>query len=134
MTYDSMMLSCMDPRMTGLVQAHMADRGLAGRYSHVALAGGCLWFLAFPSWGRTFFANLALSVERHGISRLIVVNHRDCAVLHRLPGCVRGPNAHRVAMQGLRAEVASRHPKLAFEGILMDLDGRVETLVKGSAI
>lgn len=128
MTYDSMLLSCMDPRITGLVQAYMADRCLTGKYSHVALAGGCLWILAFPSWGRTFFANLALSIERHGISRLIVINHRDCAVLQRV-GRAHRPIAHQAAMQALREEVASRHPRLAFEGLLMDLCGRVEILV-----
>lgn len=135
MPCEAMLLSCIDPRMAAVMLGYMKDRGLAKRYSHIALAGGCLGVIALPSWQEVFFDNLAMSIESHGISRLIVINHRDCGALRaayeagRVPTQDKEKDIHKRALRAFRKQVLRRCPELAFEGLLMDATGHFDVLV-----
>ena len=78
--YDSLLLSCIDPRMVGPVFRYMRRRGLDGRYSQVVLAGAALGVEApaFAAWRQTFWENLDASIALHRIARVIAINHQDC--------------------------------------------------------
>jgi carbonic anhydrase len=134
--YDSMLLSCIDPRMVIPVSRYMHTRGLDGQYSQFVFAGAAIGVEApaFSAWRQTFWDNLAISIELHRISRLIVINHRDCggARLACGAGSVATPelerSTHQRILTAFKAEVARRHPGLRVEGLLMSLDGVVEVL------
>jgi hypothetical protein len=134
--YDSLLLSCIDPRMVEPVFRYMHQRGLGGRYSQVVLAGAALGIQApaFVAWRQTFWDNLDASVALHRITRVIAINHRDCGAARIAYGAdsVATPEAeeslHQRVLTEFKAEVATRHPGLRVEGLLMGLDGAVTVL------
>ena len=129
--YEAMLLSCIDPRIVTPVYDWMNGRGLQGRYSQFVIAGAAVAVVApaFAAWRVAFWDNLATSVELHRISRLIIVDHRDCGAARIAYGetALATPEAetklHREVTASLSAEVAKRMPKLQVECGLMALDG-----------
>jgi carbonic anhydrase len=134
--YDSMLLSCIDPRMVDPVFRYMHRRGLDGRYSQFVFAGAAIGVEApsFMAWRQTFWDNLAASIELHRISRVIAIDHQDCGGARIAYGAdsIATPEAerrtHQLALTAFKAEVARRHPDLRVEGLLMSLQGAVERL------
>ncbi|WP_424811135.1 hypothetical protein [Roseococcus sp. YIM B11640] len=133
--YDAMLLTCIDPRLVSPVYAWMGQRGLSGRFSRFAIAGAALGVVspAFATWQPAFWDNLATSVQLHKVPRVIAVGHRDCGAAKIAYGAeaVATPEAesalHRRVFAAFRAELAQRHPALRAEGVLMALDGTVES-------
>jgi hypothetical protein len=134
--YDSMLLSCIDPRLVDPVHAWMATRGLAGKYSQINIAGAAVGVVAepFASWRPAFWDNLATSIQLHKIGRLIAVNHRECgaASIAYGPAAIAAREAetelHRKVAGDFRAAVAAKHPALAVEVGLMAIDGGIVML------
>jgi carbonic anhydrase len=133
--YDSMLLSCIDPRMVEPVHDWMTQRGLRGQYSQFVIAGAAIGVVAepFEDWHEAFWENLATSVKLHKIHRVIAVDHRDCgaAKIAYGAGSVATPDAetalHRDVAGQFRAQVAKHFPDLQVETELMALDGSVVT-------
>jgi hypothetical protein len=134
--YDSLLLSCIDPRMVDPVFRYMHWRGLDGRYSQVVLAGAALGIEApaFAAWRQTFWDNLDASIALHRITRVIAINHQDCGAARIAYGAdsIATPEAekrlHQRVLTDFKAEVAKRYPSLRVEGLLMGLDGAVTVL------
>ncbi len=134
--YDSMLLSCIDPRIVDPVYDYMRHRGLDGNYSQFVFAGAAVGVEApaFASWRETFWDNLATSIQLHKVSRVIAIDHRDCGAAKIAYGAnsIATPEAetatHRRVLTAFKAEVKQRHPDLRVEGLLMSLDGAVEVL------
>lgn len=134
--YEAMMLGCIDPRIVDPMFRYMHGRGLDGRYSQFVFAGAAIGVEApsFEDWRKTFWENLATSIELHRVSRLVVIDHRDCGAARIAYGAesIATPQAetqtHRRVLIALKAEMARRYPALQFEGLLMALDGKVEAL------
>src|SRR5258706_16098743 len=76
-----MVMSCIDPRLQEPVCKYTAGRHLTGKFSQFTIAGAAVGVVAdaFKEWHKTFWDNLATSVELHGVEKVIVINHRDCA-------------------------------------------------------
>lgn len=135
-SYDAMLLSCIDPRMVQPVFDYMAHQGLTGKYSQVVLAGAAVAVVAptFESWEPAFWGNLAATIELHRIRRLVAIDHRDCGAARIAYGetAIATPQAetatHRRVFADFREQVAKRHPQLAVETGLMALDGTVEKM------
>jgi carbonic anhydrase len=134
--YEAMLLSCIDPRMVAPVYKYMDGRGLGGRYSQFVIAGAGAAVVApkYKAWRPAFWDNLAVSVELHGITRVIVIDHRDCGAVRLAYGAksIATPQAetktHRKILAEFREALAKRHPHLEAETGLMALDGSYETL------
>ncbi len=58
--YEAMLLSCIDPRMVTPVYKYMDQRGLAGQYSQLVIAGAAIAVVApkFEVWRPAFWDNL----------------------------------------------------------------------------
>ena len=132
--YDSMLLTCIDPRLVSPVNAWMDGQGLKGKFSQFAIAGASIGVVApsFAGWAPAFWDNLAASIQLHKISRVVVVNHRDCGAAKIAYGepAVASRDAetalHRKVFADFAAQVAQKQPALKVNGGLMALDGSIE--------
>ena len=133
---DALLLTCMDYRLLDAVSRYMAGRALTGRSDHVILAGASLGALthSYPAWSVTFRNHLNLAIKLHQISRVIVLDHRDCGAYRRVFGRdlaadpVDERDMHAQQLTALRAAIKTQHPSLAVELLLMSLDGSVEEI------
>ena len=75
-----MVLSCIDPRFQSLVHSLLKKKKLTGKYSAFTIAGAAVGVThsKFKKWHKTFYDNLATSIQLHKIEKLIVINHKDC--------------------------------------------------------
>ncbi len=134
--YEAMVLSCIDPRFQELVRRYAARRGLTGKFSQFIIAGAAIGVVAepFKDWHKTFWDNLAASIQLHNIKRVIAIDHRDCGAAKMAYGADKVANpkieteTHRAALEEFRKQVAARQPALKVETGLMALDGRFEAL------
>ena len=78
--YEAMVLSCIDPRFQAKVFYHLKRKKLTGKYSAFTIAGAAIGVThkKFKKWHSTFWDNLETSIKLHKISKLIVLNHKDC--------------------------------------------------------
>jgi len=134
--YDAMMLSCIDPRFQEPVCQWAAKHTLVGKYSHFAIAGAAIGVVApaFKDWHKTFWDNLAASVDLHGIDKVIAIDHRDCGAAKIAYGeaavatAAAETKTHRDALAEFRTQLKQNQPKLAVETGLMSLDGSLEVM------
>ena len=135
--FDSMLLGCIDPRMVTPMGDYMFGRGLRGKFSQFIMAGAAVGVVApqFASWQPAFWDNLATSIKLHSISRLIVIDHRDCGAAKIAYGDAAvatkaaETDTHKKAASAFRAEMTKRQPKMKLEIGLMALDGTIEMFV-----
>ncbi len=131
---EAMVLACIDPRMQEPVHTYLVSRGLIGEYSQFIFAGAAIGVVApaFADWRKTFWDNLATSIDLHKIKKVIAIDHRDCGAARIAYGesSIATPAAetetHRKALAEWRGEVSKRQPKLQIETMLMALDGSVQ--------
>ena len=78
--YEAMVLSCIDPRFQVKVFNHLKRKKLTGKYSAFTIAGAAIGVThkKLKKWHSTFWDNLETSIKLHQISKLIVLNHKDC--------------------------------------------------------
>jgi hypothetical protein len=134
--YEAMILACIDPRFQDPVHAYAAKRGLTGQYSQFVIAGAAVGVVApaFADWHKTFWDNLAASIQLHQIGKVIAIDRRDCAAARIAYGDAaftdpaRETETHRQVLATFRQEVGARHPTLEIETGLMALDGSIEML------
>jgi carbonic anhydrase len=132
--YDAMLVTCIDPRFPEPTIKYMEGRQMVGKYSQFTFAGASIGVVApaFKDWAKTFWDNLAASIELHHIPKVIAMNHRDCgaAKIAYGPEAVANPTietaTHKAALMEFKKQVGERQPKLQAELGLMALDGKVE--------
>ena len=131
---DSMLLNCIDYRLTSKVAAYMEGRGLKDNYDQVILAGAALGAVTpkYPDWGKTFREHVDIAIQLHNIKRIILLDHRDCGAYKVFLGKDLTGDAekslHATELHRLARQMKKAHPKLAVETLLMSLDGSVETV------
>jgi carbonic anhydrase len=134
--YEAMLLSCIDPRTQEPVRAWMEKQGLLGKYSQFTFAGAAIGVVApkFNGWHRTFWDNLAATVQLHNIKKIVAIDHRDCGACRIAYGdkSTSTPEIeteqHRKVFAQFRRDAAKRQPKLAVETGLISLDGKMEMI------
>jgi len=134
--YEAMLLSCIDPRTQEPVRAYMEKQGLIGKYSQFTFAGAAIGVVApkFSAWHKTYWDNLAATVQLHNIKKVIAINHRDCGAAKIAYGdaAVATKEAetetHRKALAEFRKQVNEKQPKLEVETGLMAINGKFERL------
>jgi hypothetical protein len=134
--YEAMLFNCIDPRFTTLSLMYMSGRGLRDKYSQFVIAGGPIGVVSpkFADWQKTFWDNLAITVQLHAIKSLIGLTHRDCgAAVVAYGDRIKTDKAyetqmHTEALRQFRAEVNKRQPQLGVDTGIMALDGAVEVV------
>lgn len=132
--YEAMLLTCIDPRFVTPVNAWMGTKGLTGKFSQFAIAGGPVGVVApaFEAWHKAFWDNLGASIQLHKITRVISMGHRDCGAAGIAYGAASiATRDAETAMQRrvyaeFKTELAKRQPAMRAEGGLMALDGTME--------
>ena len=134
--YEAMVLGCIDPRLQVPVANYTAQQGLTGKYSQFVFAGAAVGVVApaFKDWHKTFWDNLAATIQLHNIKKVVAINHRDCGAAKIAYGDAAVADAqaetetHRKALAEFLAQVSANQPKLGVETGLMALDGKLEML------
>ena len=135
--FKAMVLSCMDPRFQHLVHNHLKKKKLTGKYSAFTIAGAAVGVThnKFKKWHKTFYDNLATSIQLHKIEKLIVINHKDCGAA-KIANQKKEFNAsdemkiHLDSFFKIKKTINKKFPKLKIELYLMSLDKRVKKFNK----
>jgi len=133
---EALLLSCMDYRLVEDTERYMAGRGLRKKYDHVILAGASLGAVTekFPAWNKTFWEHLDVAIDLHHITKVILLDHRDCGAYKVVLGedfakdRAKETGVHATQLRELKKQILAKQPKLAVEMLLMSLDGKVEPI------
>ena len=133
--YKAMVLSCIDPRFQHLVHSLLKKKKLTGKYSAFTIAGAAVGVThsKFKKWHKTFYDNLATSIQLHKIEKLIVINHKDCGAIKIANGKKNFTPAnekkiHQESFTIIKKQIKNRFPKLKVELNLMSLDSKITKL------
>jgi hypothetical protein len=134
--YEAMLLNCIDPRVTSASLAWMGAQRMRDRYSQFVVAGGPIGAVhpRFAAWHATFWDNLDITVQLHGIKRVVALTHRDCGAAKLAFGeagfatPAAETASHAEALGAFRAEVGRRQPALGVVAGIMALDGSVDLI------
>ena len=129
-----MILSCMDPRFQPIVYKYLKKKKLNGKYSSFTIAGAAVGVTTnkFKKWQKAFWDNLNTSIKLHKITKLIVINHRDCGVAKIINGkkefsLINETKVHKTSFQKLKKIFKKKYPKLSIELKIISLNSKVET-------
>ena len=135
--FKAMVLSCMDPRFQHLVHNHLKKKKLTGKFSAFTIAGSAVGVThnKFKQWHKTFYANLATSIQLHKIEKLIVINHKDCGaakiVNHKKEfNKFNEMKIHLESFIKIKKTIKRKFPKLKIEFYLISLDKKVKKFNK----
>ena len=130
--YKAMVLSCMDPRFQHSVYNYLKKKKLTGKYSAFTIAGAAVGVThnKFKQWHKTFYNNLATSIQLHKIEKLIVINHKDCGAAKIANGkkefnVTNEKKIHEDSFFKLKKEIKKKFPKLKVELNLMSLESKI---------
>lgn len=76
----NLVINCMDFRLPGSLVNFLAGLKLVGNYDIISIAGSAL-AIANPKNVRDrvfILEQVNIAVEEHGVSRIIIINHKDC--------------------------------------------------------
>ena len=117
--YEAMVLSCIDPRFQSKVYKYLKSKKLTGKYSSFTIAGASIGVTnkKFKKWHSTFWENLKTSIKLHRISKLIVINHKDCGAAKIVNGKKKFSSSiedkiHKQSFEKLRKTLRKKHPNL----------------------
>ena len=126
------MQSCIDSRLPHLVHNHLKKKKLTGKYSAFTIAGAAVGVThnKFKQWHKTFYNNLATSIQLHKIEKLILINHKDCRAAKTANGktafnVTNAKKNHEDSFSKLKTEIKKRFPKLKVELNLMFLESKI---------
>ncbi len=136
-TVTALAITCIDYRLVDDAVKFFDGKHLTNDYDQVSLAGASLAAVSdkFPSSNAAFWDQLAIAKTLHHITKVIVIDHRDCGAYKVAFGKdYRGDGAaetaqHKGVMEQVKAKLAQLHPDLESEFYLMALDGKAERVV-----
>ena len=130
--FKAMVLSCIDPRFQNLTHNHLKKKKLTGKYSAFTIAGAAVGVThnKFKQWHKTFYDNLATSIQLHKIEKLIVINHKDCGAAKIANGKkefihVNEKKIHQESFLKIKKQIKKKFPKLKVESNLISLDNKI---------
>ena len=105
---------------------------LIGEYSAFTIAGAAIGVThnKFKQWHKTFYDNLATSIQLHKIEKLIVINHKDCGAAKIANGkkefnSINEMKIHQESFLKIKKQIKKRFPKLKLELNLISLDSKI---------
>ncbi len=133
-TYEAMLMNCIDPRFSTFTWAWMQTQDWQNLYSQFTIAGGPIAAVApvFEGWRKAWWDNLDISIQLHQVKRVIGLCHRDCGAAAVAYGdeIKKNPAFETAklteALRTFRTEVKKRHPTLDTQLGIMSLNGAVE--------
>jgi len=130
--FKAMVLSCIDPRFQNLTYNYLKKKKLTGKYSAFTIAGAAVGVThnKFKQWHKTFYDNLATSIQLHQIEKLIVINHKDCGAAKIANGkkeftSVDEKKIHQESFLKIKKQIKKKFPKLKVELNLISLDSKI---------
>ena len=130
--FKAMVLSCIDPRFQHLIYDHFRKKKLIGEYSAFTIAGAavCVTHNKFKQLHKTFYDNLATSIQLHKMEKLIVINHKDCGAAKIANGkkefnSINEMKIHQESFLKIKKQIKKRFPKLKLELNLISLDSKI---------
>lgn len=82
-------IMCMDYRFQSATHLWLKQRGFYGQYDVLSIAGSSLNLLN-DTEHRTFILNqIDFALKNHGIERIIIFHHEDCAAMGHISGDIR---------------------------------------------
>ena len=130
--FEAMVLSCIDPRFQHLIHNHLKKKKLTGKYSAFTIAGAAIGVThdKFKKWHKTFYDNLATSIQLHKIEKLIVINHIDCGAAQianekKEFSLFNEKKIHKVSFSKIKKQIKKKFPKLKVELNLISLDSKI---------
>ena len=130
--FEAMVLSCIDPRFQHLIHNHLKKKKLTGKYSAFTIAGAAIGVThnKFKKWHKTFYDNLATSIQLHKIEKLIVINHIDCGaaqIANRKKefSLLNEKKIHKESFSKIKKQIKKKFPKLKVELNLISLDSKI---------
>ena len=130
--FEAMVLSCIDPRFQHLIHNHLKKKKLTGKYSAFTIAGAAIGVThnKFKKWHKTFYDNLATSIQLHKIEKLIVINHIDCGAAQIANGkkefsLFNEKKIHKESFSKIKKQIKKKFPKLKVELNLISLDSKI---------
>ncbi len=130
--FKAMVLSCIDPRFQNLTYNYLKKKKLTGKYSAFTIAGAAVGVThnKFKHWHKTFYDNLATSIQLHQIEKLIVINHKDCGAAKIANGkkeftSVNEKKIHQESFLKIKKQIKKKFPKLKVELNLISLDSKI---------
>ena len=79
-----LMLTCMDSRYPHRIIQTMDSKGLRGKYDQLILAGASLGVVHKKEWTTTFLDQLTFAIKEHGVTEVLILDHRDCGAFKKL--------------------------------------------------
>ena len=132
--FKAMVLSCIDPRFQSIVYNYLKKKNLNGKYSSFTIAGAAIGVTAnkYKKWHKTFWDNFNASIKLHNITKLIIINHRDCGAAKIINGkkefsYFNETEVHKNSLQKIKKKFRKKYPKLSIELKLISLNTKVET-------
>tara|TARA_B100000131_G_scaffold287167_1_gene297606 strand:- start:51 stop:452 length:402 start_codon:yes stop_codon:yes gene_type:complete len=117
--YEAMVLSCIDPRFQKSVHRYLSKKKLTGKFSAFTIAGGSIGVTnnKFKKWHSTFWENLETSINLHKISKLIVINHKDCGAAKIVNSNKKFNSSienkiHKTSFKKLKQNLKKKFPKV----------------------
>ncbi len=114
-----MVLSCIDPRFQAKVFNYLRSKKLTGKYSSFTIAGAAIGVThkKFKKWHSTFWDNLETSIKLHKISKLIVINHKDCGAAKIVNKRKKFSSSiedkiHKESFKDIKKTLKKKHPNL----------------------
>jgi len=132
----AIVLSCIDYRfIDSTINFLESTPKLAGKHNLTALPGGSLGYnqKKYEYWRKTFIDIVNLSIELHGIKKIIVFDHMDCGAYHMFYPEIEKPEEERILhvknITKFARKLSKMFPKLKCEGFLIHDNGKVERIV-----
>ena len=131
--FKAMVLSCIDPRFQSIVYNYLKKKNLNGKYSSFTIAGAAIGVTAnkYKNWHKTFWDNFNASIKLHNITKLIIINHRDCGAAKIINGKkefskINETKVHKDSFQKIKKIFKKKYPKLSIELKIISLNSKVE--------
>ena len=132
--FKAMVLSCIDPRFQSIVYNYLKKKNLNGKYSSFTIAGAAIGVTAnkYKKWHKTFWDNFNASIKLHNITKLIIINHRDCGAAKIINGKkefskINETKVHENSFLKIKKIFKKKYPKLSIELKIISLNSKVET-------
>ena len=132
-----LLITCVDFRLRSEVSAYMESRGLIGHYDEITLPGASLGVMneVYPHWQKAFLEQFRLLKKIHHFDHVLFMDHRDCGMYklvlgedHLISREVEY-SCHLSQMIAIKEHLFQHMPDLTFEGVIMELDGTVTSLL-----
>lgn len=129
-----LLLTCIDLRYPAVIFRKLEPK-FHKLYDHVCLAGaGLAPVIDFgadrkPHWQQTFLEHVAISVALHSITRVVVMDHRDCGAYRKFGlltkadnGSAKEDRVHQQQCRRLSTLLQKEFPDLSLDYMLLDIE------------